>query len=81
MRSIAPGMNSWPEKPGWMLMQRTRSKPAAASAASCTSVSGLIASPTWKPRSRACAATDCGSETASRWNVTLSAPAVWSAPK
>ena len=50
---IASSMNSWPEKPGWMLMQRTRSKPSAAGTTSSTVVSGLNASPTWKSRARA----------------------------
>ncbi len=42
-------------------MQRTRSKPSAAATTSSTLVSGLKASPTWKPRSRARAARAGGS--------------------
>ena len=70
-------MNGWPEYPGWMLMQRTMSTPAATAevAAASTSVSGLNASPTCSPCSRARLTTWFRSGHASKCTVTLSAPA------
>src|SRR4029079_19268862 len=76
-RSSDSGMNAWPEYPGWTLMQRARSTSAsrAACAASSTSVSGLNASPTCSPCSRASATTSGRFGQVSKWTVTLSAPA------
>src|SRR6266542_3691878 len=64
-----------------MLMQRTRSKPAATAATSSGVVSGLKARPTPSPCARAAAETSSRSRHASWWIVTLSPPACATASK
>src|SRR5581483_9732025 len=80
-RSNADSWNGWPEYPGWMLMQRTTSASPATAATASGAVSGLSATPAWRPHSRAAAIVAGTSSTASKWNVTLSPPASATAPK
>ena len=66
-----------PSSPGWIDMQRTRSA-SPATAATCLGLGspGLNATPTCSPCSRAARIVAATSSTASKWNVTLSPPAV-----
>jgi hypothetical protein len=65
MRSSASGMNSCPEYPGWMLMHSTMSASPATAATASGSDSGLNATPTCSPCSRAAAIVAGTSSTAS----------------
>src|SRR5262252_2195066 len=72
----ADGMKDWPPKPGFTDITSTRSISSSTYSRADAGVDGFSATPAFAPSSRICASARCRCGQASRWIVTMSAPAV-----